>query len=312
MRIFRWWMLLEQQRNEHLIEEEKEAEQLTSEGARGARDVNYQNEEGQPRASRAPEQERDGEKGEGEERKEGDEEKEGYSGEGEGEGEGKVLPGEINADEGFAIQRVSVNELKDRFYRFIEKVAEIPLKTEEPGFERYSMKKLLLRRFTKASLQSCKVSRARESVVVILDNSGSMFWWMENILKIASVALSRKDVEVYIAPNGIITKVVWAGGEQELAEPPRFVNRVIVYIGDFDGTNTVVELSWHNTVFWFCPETRYRRFMSHSWVNYRERDFKGMFFRVWDLNEFADALRRALPFRRVFIDYHANDTFDDD
>uniref|UniRef100_A0A7J3MX68 VWA-like domain-containing protein n=1 Tax=Ignisphaera aggregans TaxID=334771 RepID=A0A7J3MX68_9CREN len=110
-----------------------------------------------------------------------------------------------------------------------------------------------MRRYTKKPLKSCMVSRVRDQVVLILDNSGSMDWWKENILEIADVAMKRKDVEIYIAPNGFIESRIENGEEvlmsdEEREELMKMTGRTIIYVGDFDGADTPIQLSWRNTM----------------------------------------------------------------
>lgn len=258
-----------------------------------------------------------GESERGDESSNGDE----LSGDDGGDDDGDQHPsGQWNTQQAFSITgKAAASELASRFYRFIERIAEEETKVEDPsGRDKYSMKMLMLRRYTKRSLKACTISRVRERVVLILDNSGSMWWWMENILAIANVAMKRKDVEVYVAPNGVIEERIDGNGSATITydEVDRLMKswtgRTIVYVGDFDGANTPIRLSWKNRVIWFCPEKRYRRFRSHDWVDYDESEFKGVFVRCWDLAEFVDAMRRVTSARRAFIDYHSHEVFEDD
>ena len=92
-------------------------------------------------------------------------------------------------------------------------------------------------------------------------------------------------------------------------------NRKVIYVGDFDGTDTAIQLSWNNNVVWVCPESRYRRFRSHDWVHYDESSFRGAFLRVYSLEEMFSAFRRLLAyqyFNGVWIDLHSNAKFEDD
>ncbi|MEM1541216.1 MAG: hypothetical protein QW725_02970 [Ignisphaera sp.] len=161
-----------------------------------------------------------------------------------------------NTQQVFKISKLDTvsSELRYRFYSFIEKIAEEETKIEDPrGYDRYSMKMLMMRRYTKKPLKSCMVSRVRDQVVLILDNSGSMDWWKENILEIADVAMKRKDVEIYIAPNGFIESRIENGEEvlmsdEEREELMKMTGRTIIYVGDFDGADTPIQLSWRNTM----------------------------------------------------------------
>ena len=209
------------------------------------------------------------------------------------------------------------SELAYRFYSFIERIAEIKTKIEDPrGFDIYSMKELMMRQYTKKTLNSCKVTRVKDSVVVVLDNSGSMNWWYDILNEIFEIMIRRRDVEVYIAPNGYFEERMTELGSERVYHDiimRRLNGRIIVYIGDYDGTDTPVLLSKKNRVYWFCNESRYRRFLSHGWVHYPESEFKGMWFRVYDKDDLKRALRIASgQFRNKFFDFHENDNFWDD
>ena len=276
---------------------------------------------------------KDGENGRGEDGRD-DRRLGGRGGEGEAEGEG----GEKHSDgkggkqshthQYNTVQAVdvlgggagSVRYYQTEFYRFIEAVAEEKLKLyDHRAKEEYNMKKLMLRQFERKPLSSYMMSRVRDSVVLILDNSGSMDWWAHNLRILAGLALERRDVEVYVAPNGHIEakilpgrRVVWVSHGAVMKS---LRGRKIIYVGDYDGANTPVELSFNNEVVWVCPETRYRRFRAHSWVMYSESDFRGAFLRVYSLDEMFWAFRRLLSYQhlgRVWIDPHAGEAFGDD
>jgi hypothetical protein len=183
------------------------------------------------------------------------------------------------------------------FYRFIELISEEKTRTFDPmGSDEYNVKKLMFRAFEKKPLSSYKMSRVRESVVIILDNSGSMQWWADNLTLLANLAAQRNDVEVYLAPNGYIEEMIYPKNQlvnhDEIMK--RLRNRKIIYVGDFDGANTPIELSWYNDVIWICPEERYIHFLEHDWVSYDEGKFKGAFLRVFTLDEMFNAFRRLL------------------
>ena len=89
----------------------------------------------------------------------------------------------------------------------------------------------------------------------------------------------------------------------------------VLYVGDYDGANTPIELSWKTKVFWLCPESRYRRFRSHDWVSYDEIAFRGFFARTYNANEMVQALKRFAgfaQFTRYWYDPHEREVFQDD
>jgi len=200
----------------------------------------------------------------------------------------------------------NVKYYQTEFYRFLEMVAEEKTNVYDPvNADEYNVKKLMFRPYEKKPLNYYKMSRVRDAVVLILDNSGSMAWWSRNIQTLAELAMERNDVELYIAPNGYIEQAVYRGelisvSHSEVVK--RLHGRRIIYVGDFDGADTPIELSWHNDVIWVCPESRYKHFLQHDWVHYDELQFKGAFARVFTLEEMFSAFKTVLSNPRVWID----------
>jgi len=203
------------------------------------------------------------------------------------------------------------------FQRFIERIAEEETKAISYDNEnsKYNVKKLMFRQYEKKSLNAYKVSRIRESIVLILDTSGSMDWWAKNLSIIANLALRRRDVEIFVAPNGYIeyqhtlTRNIPVNHEKLMSE---WKERTVIYVGDFDGADTPVFLSQNNNVIYVCPETRYRHFASHDWVHYSEKDFKGVFIRVFDIDEMFIAFRMITRLYKMWIDLHEDAEYHDD
>ena len=193
------------------------------------------------------------------------------------------------------------------FWRFIEMIAEEKTRAFDPmGSEEYNVKKLMFRQFEKKPLNSYKMSRVREAVIILLDNSGSMMWWSDNLQVLADLAMQRNDVEVYLAPNGHIEEMLYPKHQVVNHDDvmKRLRNRKIIYVGDFDGADTPIELSLYNDVIWICPEERYIRFLEHDWVHYDESRYKGAFLRVFTLQELFSAFKKLLsmPALRFWYD----------
>lgn len=225
--------------------------------------------------------------------------------------------GEYNTEQAVDLSRRRMSLfLATEFYRLLELLMEEKTKVfDNRGAEEYNVRKLILRPYEKKPLSHYMQARVKESMVVLLDNSGSMYWWAENLQLLASIALSRGDVEIYAAPNGSIqTRLMDRGyvpvDHEEVVK--KLQGRRAIYVGDFDGANTPIELSWSNEVIWICPEMRYRRFKAHDWVDYTEEDFKGVFIRAWTLEEVFSTLRKVDRFYNLWIDFHEDHTFDDD
>jgi hypothetical protein len=212
---------------------------------------------------------------------------------------------------------VSTKYYATEFYRFIENFAEEKTKVfDVKSCDEYNVKKLMFRAYERRPLSYYKQSRIRDAIVLILDNSGSMDWWSQNLQLLASLALDRKDIEIYVAPNGWIEERLLPNGHRHTVFHDNIVKllkgRRIVYVGDFDGANTPIILSWSNDVIWVCPEERYRRFRSHDWVRYDENYFRGVFIRCWTLQEMFQGLKKICRFNNLWVDFHSNHRFDDD
>ena len=193
---------------------------------------------------------------------------------------------------------VTTRKLRTLFQKFIESIAEVETKYEIPnGTQRLSMKQLMKRTLDKRSLKQCYADTIKESVILLIDTSASMEWWMDIVSKITTMALERKDIEIYEAPNGLITRPVksweqvneyydWHEYQEFHDEFIRNTrNRPIVYIGDFDGGDTPYELAKNNRVFWICNETRYKDTLEHDWCSHELAEYPESCRVLWAHNE---------------------------
>ena len=211
-------------------------------------------------------------------------------------------------------------KLSRALYDFIEYVADETKVFNNLSSDYYEPKKLMLRRYQGKSLNATKSGKVRETIVVLLDNSGSMDWVREHVLETARALIQRHDAEIYFTPNGYVeTQLTRQGVEQVKHE--NVINKIVsqqlkvLYLGDYDGANTPIELSWKTKVFWLCPESRYRRFRSHDWVSHDESAFRGFFARTYNANEMVQALKRFSgfsQFTRYWYDPHEREVFQDD
>ena len=237
------------------------------------------------------------------------------------ESEDQVNSGTYNTVQVFDYTSAKNNtKLSRALYDFIEYVADETKVYNNLSADYYEPKKLMLRRYQGKSLNATKSGKVRETIVVLLDNSGSMDWVREHVLETARALIQRHDAEIYFTPNGYVeTQLTKQGNEQVKHE--NVINKIVtqqlkvLYLGDYDGANTPIELSWKTKVFWLCPESRYRRFRSHDWVSYDESDFRGFFARTYDANEMVQALKRFAgftQFTRYWYDPHEREVFQDD
>ena len=202
------------------------------------------------------------------------------------------------------------------FYRLVEYLSdEEKQPTLLPGQTLVlNVKKLMMRQYERKPINAYYYYRTRSQVVLILDNSGSMTWLMDELSTFFKAAVKRKDVIIYVAPNGHIEE--YYNDKTKISEPidhDYAIQQIIrsglpvIYVGDFDGANTPIELSWTNRVYWICTETRYKYFSHHDWVGrclkvddygncedfrpYYEDDFKGFFGRAFNDKEIITVLK---------------------
>ena len=226
------------------------------------------------------------------------------------------------------------------FYRLIEYLSdEEKQPTLLPGSTLIlNVKKLMMRQYERKPINAYYYYRSRSQVVLILDTSGSMEWLIDELNTFFKAALKRKDVQIYVAPNGNIEE--YYNDKTKLFEPiyhDYAIQQIIhsglqiIYVGDFDGANTPIELSWNNRVYWICTETRYKYFSHHDWVGrclkagvfgecedfrpYHEEDFKGFFGRAFNDEEIIKVLKefaKNVYKQRFWYDNHSIKDFSEE
>jgi len=209
---------------------------------------------------------------------------------------------QYNTDKVVQLGTSSINVLGKYFDYAIQYLAEDRVNDLLPVNGNYiNVRKLIMRRYRKDSLRNYYFEKVRERIVLIIDTSGSMEWFSGILNYLFYSALRRGDVEIYEAPNGEIEYYYDRYGNAVRVDHDNVMrklrNRIIIYVGDYDGADTPVVLSWRNTVYWICNEIRYRYFREHDWTNYDEDDFKGVFIRVADLGHVKKALKLFIKYR---------------
>jgi hypothetical protein len=232
--------------------------------------------------------------------------------------------GRYNTFQAFDVDRNKETErrLYLELYKLIEYLSdEEKHLTPQPGrTTMLNVKRLMLRQYERKPLNAYYEYRSRSQVILILDNSGSMDWLVNELNAFFTVALKRKDVQIFVAPNGHIetyydykTKRFKHIEHEDAVGQIRRSGLPVIYISDFDGANSAVELSWSNRVYWVCTETRFKFFRSHSWVDYDEDDFKGFFGRAFDIEEMVTVLRefvKNIHKQRFWYDDHDIEEFE--
>lgn len=302
-----------QQSSDHQNQHTKDQQQNNQNSEQHDNNEDEQNEE--ENGQQSPEEEEDNEENE-----QSSEDEEDTS-----EDEEQENTTEYNTEEVAEISKKSriIKKLYLEFYRLVEYLAdEEKVPSTVPGQSIIlNIRKLMFRQYEHKPISSYYYYKARSQVVLILDNSGSMDWLVEELNTFFKVALKRRDIEIYIAPNGNIEKYYDFRkkdfveiNHEDAMNQIRQSSLPIIYIGDFDGANTPVELSWTNRTYWICPETRYKYFKSHDWVKYDEEDFKGFFGRAFNDEEIIEVLQqfsKNVMKQKFWYDKHDEKEFED-
>jgi len=199
----------------------------------------------------------------------------------------------------FDLEEARQRRLQNAFAVVLSKVAEDLSGWPVEGDEEWDVQAIMERRITRRPLNQCRQSREKERVVLIVDTSGSCQYQAEFFSQLATAAWRLGDVEIYAAPNASLEfERSRHGGWDRIAgyddgQHWPFVRRTIIFFGDFDGGNSVVEAAKKNTVYWFSCEDRYDDMDEHSWCAYRLADFRGKYYACHNNQDFLRLVRRV-------------------
>lgn len=224
------------------------------------------------------------------------------------EEDGTTIGGQVSTKKNYRkiveLKRAEDRRLRTAFQRWLEKIAELETKVEIPGKpERLSMRQIMKRVLDQRPLNNCYVQRLKETVILLVDTSGSMDWWAEILQTMTTIALKLKDIEIYECPNGLVTRsltsfdtdyydwYLYQGYHRKFMEKTK--NRTIIYIGDFDGGDTPYYLAKSNKVYWLCNEQRYDDTLDHNWCHYSLSEYPKncKFYRVYEREELIKVFR---------------------
>ena len=193
------------------------------------------------------------------------------------------------------------------FARLVGKIAEDLTGEPEPGDEYWDIDRLLNRRLSKESILNCKMTRERESILMILDSSPSCQKQVKFYSELAAIATTHGDVELYNAPNARLVEMYNARKKEfvpfltpydlmdRVHKWSLFRNRVILFFGDSDGEQIVLKATENNDVYWFD----HHKFYDHVELGRRRSAFNSknlkMFF---SMNNSEDLIRTMKKIRK--------------
>jgi hypothetical protein len=194
--------------------------------------------------------------------------------------------------------------LATEFARLIGKIAEDLTGEPEPGDEYWDIDRLLNRRLSKESILNCKMTRERESIIMILDSSPSCREQAIFYSELASIATVHGDVELYNAPNARLVEMYNARKKKfvpfltpydlmdRVHKWSLFRNRVILFFGDDDGEQIVLNATEDNDVYWFDwhKYEEYRSLGRHE-MAVNSRNLK-LFFSMYNKEDFINTMKK--------------------
>ena len=176
---------------------------------------------------------------------------------------------EINlgkAKSAFDLERgLKIRRLSTVLANVISKLAEDQICEPIPGDEEWNIDDLLMRRITKMPVNSCRQSRERSNIVLMLDSSPSCSDEAAFYSSLAIGAVGMNVLDVYDAPNcKVIRKFDYKTkrfkefmSKEEISAGIKgwdyIKGRTVLFFGDYDGTEEMIRESNHNKVYWFNP-----------------------------------------------------------
>jgi len=207
---------------------------------------------------------------------------------------------EGTADTDWTPSKQEDHRIAAMFARLVSKVAEDMSYQRTPGDEFWDPRKIMRRQIDRRPLRHCKMEYTKRRLALLVDTSPSCRDEAVFYSKIATGALLRDDIDIFLCPNGRIDA-------QFDPEPMRFVDddrgsewdlegRVVLYFTDWDGTDEIVEHSRNCTLYWFdnCAPSDY-------WESTKERHqrvrlrYRGQHFHCPDPDAFRRLARKIRP-----------------
>ena len=184
----------------------------------------------------------------------------------------------------------------------VAKIAEDRAGEPVVGNDYWSVPELLNRVVSKQQLSSCKETREKEKIIIILDTSPSCSEQSAFFMDVAKSSCDLNDLEMYDAPNGFIVKEYSSKLKEFVpidrdvsnvfSEWQMFNGRTIIFFGDFDGHRIINKVAGDNNIYWFNPV--YRDNMADHNQLYSKRFLRngGGLYRCRDEKDFMNIVRK--------------------
>ena len=176
----------------------------------------------------------------------------------------RINNGQAPKDFDLTMKHLKKRRLSNMLATMVGKIAEDRAGEPIIGNDEWSVPEILNRVMTRVNINSCKQTRERERIVIILDTSPSCCKQASFFIDIAKASANLNDLEMYDAPNAFIVKrydkslkkFIDIGVEHAstLMQWGTFRNRTIIFFGDYDGNRILAKSSKYNNIYWFNPE----------------------------------------------------------
>lgn len=190
------------------------------------------------------------------------------------------------AQEAFKIHDYHDNVISEHVTIVLNKIATGSPEKDDDGMDFYDIDDLVGRTVDKRHINNCKYSNKKKRIKFIVDSSPSCEYYANLYSKLCMGALENGNVDIFKAPNGEIETIV-TGDRHNITETPislltegdinpymtrkkhykdvssmgfssydknytwNFENEIIIFFGDSDGQQIVLNSSIYNKVYWF-------------------------------------------------------------
>jgi hypothetical protein len=197
------------------------------------------------------------------------------------------------------------DDLKDRktaalFALLVSKVAEDISYQRAPGDRFWDPRKIMRRQIDRRPLSHCKMDYTKRRLALLVDTSPSCRDEAVFYSKIASGAMLRDDIDLFLCPNGRVD-ARFDRSEMRFVSDNRGTDwaldgRTVLYFTDWDGADEIVEHARRCTLYWFdnCDPDAYW----HSSREHRQQvrlQFRGRHFHCPDRERFLPLVRKIRP-----------------
>lgn len=197
-------------------------------------------------------------------------------------------------------EKLEDHRIAQAFAIIVSKLADDLSYREIEGDEFWDAKALMKRTIDGRPLHHCKKDYNQRRLALLVDTSPSCRDEAIFYSKIASGAMLRNDIDIFLAPNGQID------GEFS-REHNRFLisdkgkewdldGRTILYFTDWDGSTNIAHQSKKTNLYWFdnCPPSGYWNNDEERYQNTRKK-FRGTHYHCPDKSKFKDIARKIRP-----------------